>query len=89
MEESPMTTSGRAVAERTWLDRAVQAAADNVRAGGGPFGALVVRAGELISVGVNQVTSTLDPTAHAEVVAIRAACQNLDGQPRPDRVLTE
>jgi guanine deaminase len=65
------------VDEREWLIRAVAAAADNVIAGGGPFGALVVKDGELIATGVNQVTVNLDPTAHAEVVAIRAACQRL------------
>jgi guanine deaminase len=69
--------TGDSADERAWLERAVQAAADNVKAGGGPFGALVVKDGRLISVGVNQVTPTLDPTAHAEVVAIRAACQEL------------
>jgi tRNA(Arg) A34 adenosine deaminase TadA len=71
-----MTTDPHAT-DREWLDRAVAAAAANVTAGGGPFGALVVRDGELISTGVNQVTPWLDPTAHAEVVAIRAACQRL------------
>jgi len=69
--------SSQPISEREWLDRAVTAAADNVLAGGGPFGALVVKDGELIATGVNQVTTTLDPTAHAEVVAIRAACQQL------------
>jgi guanine deaminase len=63
--------------EREWLDRAVAAAADNVIEGGGPFGALVVKDGNVIATGVNQVTATLDPTAHAEVVAIRAACRQL------------
>lgn len=47
------------------------------REGGGPFGALVVFAGAIAGRGYNQVTSKLDPTAHAEVVAIRAACQSL------------
>ena len=65
------------VSEREWLVRAVSAAADNVLNGGVPFGALVVKDGELIASGVNQVTPNLDPTAHAEVVAIRAACQTL------------
>lgn len=69
--------SARLASERDWLDRAVAAAAENVIAGGGPFGALVVKDGELIASGVNQVTAALDPTAHAEVVAIRAACQRL------------
>lgn len=63
--------------DQDWLDRAVAAAAQNVLDGGGPFGALVVQGDELISVGVNQVTPWLDPTAHAEVVAIREACQKL------------
>lgn len=45
--------------------------------GGGPFGAVVVRDGELAGRGCNQVTPNLDPTAHAEVSAIRAACQFL------------
>ncbi len=44
---------------------------------GGPFGSLVVRDGEIVGRGCNQVTSTNDPTAHAEVVAIRDACRNL------------
>lgn len=60
-----------------WLGLAVAAAAENVAQGGGPFGALVVRDGEVLATGVNQVTTSLDPTAHAEVVAIRAACRRL------------
>ena len=44
---------------------------------GGPFGAVVVRDGRMIAEGCNQVTSEIDPTAHAEIVAIRAACQEL------------
>lgn len=63
--------------EQQWLDLAVEAATENVKAGGGPFGALVVKDGALVATGVNQVTPTLDPTAHAEVVAIRRACQEL------------
>lgn len=65
--------------QRLWMDQAVQAALENVTTrAGGPFGAVVVRAGEVIAVGRNQVTSLKDPTAHAEVQAIRAACQALD-----------
>ena len=44
---------------------------------GGPFGAIVVQHGKIVGVGNNKVTSTNDPTAHAEVVAIRDACKNL------------
>lgn len=61
-----------------WMNHAITLAIDNVRSGrGGPFGALVIRDDQLVASGVNLVTSTNDPTAHAEVVAIRAACQAL------------
>ena len=45
---------------------------------GGPFGAVVVKNGEIVGKGNNKVTSTFDPTAHAEVIAIRDACKNLN-----------
>lgn len=64
-----------ALADARWLARAIELAVDNVAGGGGPFGALITRGGELVAEGQNRVTATLDPTAHAEVVAIRAACQ--------------
>lgn len=57
------------------LDRVVALATENVASGGGPFAALVARGDEVVAVGVNGVTRDLDPTAHAEVVAIRAACR--------------
>lgn len=56
-----------------WLAHAIDLAVANVAAGGGPFGAVIVRHGELIAEGQNRVTRDLDPTAHAEVQAIRAA----------------
>ena len=60
------------------MERAIALSLENVRtATGGPFAALVVRNGSVIGEGTNQVTTTLDPTAHAEVVAIRGACQAL------------
>jgi guanine deaminase len=62
----------------TQMRLAIRLAVDNVAAGiGGPFGAVVSRDGEVVATGTNRVTSTLDPTAHAEVVAIRAACTAL------------
>lgn len=60
------------------MRQAIALATENVTSGrGGPFGALVVRAGEVIATGVNLVTATNDPTAHAEVTAIRGACRAL------------
>ena len=59
-----------------FMERAIQLSLENVRAGvGGPFAALVVREGKVLAIGTNQVTTALDPTAHAEIVAIRGACQ--------------
>jgi guanine deaminase len=61
-----------------WMRQAIELAVNNVRSGqGGPFGALIVKANQLVASGVNLVTATNDATAHAEVVAIRAACQKL------------
>ena len=57
------------------MARAIELATQNVADGGGPFGAVVVRDGRAVAEGQNRVTANLDPTAHAEVVAIRAACQ--------------
>ena len=60
------------------MQRAIALATENVLSGaGGPFGAVVVRNGQIIATGVNLVTSTNDPTAHAEMMAIRAACKAL------------
>ena len=60
------------------MQEAIQRAVENVRTGrGGPFGAIVVKDGRVIATGTNLVTSTNDPTAHAEVTAIREACRAL------------
>ncbi len=64
--------------DNVFMARAIQLSIENVRSGrGGPFGAVVVKDGEIIAEGANRVTSTNDPTAHAEVLAIRQACQKL------------
>src|SRR4051794_6634726 len=63
--------------EQRFLRQAIDLAVENVRRNGGPFGAVVVRGGVVIATGCNLVTSTNDPTAHAEVVAIREACRIL------------
>ena len=62
-----------------FMRKAIELALENVRSGnGGPFGAVVVKDGVIIATGVNQVTATNGPTAHAEMVAIRNACTALN-----------
>ncbi len=64
--------------ENCFMARAIELSIENVRSGrGGPFAAVVVKDGKVIAEGTNRVTATNDPTAHAEVVAIRQACQAL------------
>lgn len=60
-----------------YMEMAARLSYDNIEAGGGPFGAVIVRGGNVIATGVNQVTLINDPTAHAEVQAIRKACSEL------------
>ncbi|CCZ47343.1 guanine deaminase [Bacteroides sp. CAG:661] len=61
-----------------FMRKAIELSIENVKNGGGPFGAVIVKDGEIVATGVNRVTANHDPTAHAEVSAIRAACQKLD-----------
>lgn len=64
--------------DEIYLRRAFDLANIGIDAGvGGPFGAVIVRNGEIIAEGFNSVTSTKDPTAHAEIMAIREACRQL------------
>ncbi|MEN8169142.1 MAG: nucleoside deaminase [Pseudomonadota bacterium] len=60
-----------------FLEQAIALATTSVERGGGPFGAVVVKGGEVIGRGTNEVTLNNDPTAHAEVLAIRDACNNI------------
>jgi guanine deaminase len=61
-----------------FMREAIRLSQENMRAGkGGPFGCVIVKDGEIVGRGWNQVTSSHDPTAHAEVTAIRDACKNL------------
>lgn len=64
--------------DKMYLSQATDLAREGIRTGrGGPFGCVIVRNGEVIGQGSNAVTSTNDPTAHAEIVAIREACRRL------------
>jgi tRNA(Arg) A34 adenosine deaminase TadA len=60
-----------------FMRRAIALSLENARAGRGPFAALVVRGDQVLAEGTNRVTDTNDPTAHAEIVAIRAACAQI------------
>lgn len=61
------------------MARAIQLSVENVQSGsGGPFGTVIVKDNRIVAEGVNQVTLTNDPTAHAEMVAIRLACRKLE-----------
>src|ERR1700728_230452 len=61
-----------------FMEQAIRLAVENVTSGrGGPFGAVIVKDGKVIATGTNQVTASNDPTAHAEVTAIRNACAAL------------
>ncbi len=65
--------------KKQYMKKAIDLALENVNNGnGGPFGAVVVKDGEIIGKGSNKVTNDNDPTAHAEIVAIREAAKNLD-----------
>ena len=63
--------------DREFMREAIRLASESVRNGGGPFGAVVVKDGEIIAGSSNSVTIDLDPTAHAEVNTIRKACRKL------------
>jgi len=63
---------------KEFLQQAIDLAVENAKSGqGGPYGAIIVKDNQLIAASGNKVTTALDPTAHAEVMAIRLACQTL------------
>jgi tRNA(Arg) A34 adenosine deaminase TadA len=62
---------------QAFMRRAIELSRDNVKRGGGPFGAVIVKDGRIVGEGANRVTASNDPTAHAEVTAIRDACTRL------------
>lgn len=64
--------------DRTFMNMAIEISIENIDSGGGPFGAVIVRDGKLIAKGANRVAPNNDPTAHAEVMAIRNACSELN-----------
>ncbi len=65
--------------QEKYMQLAIELAQENIKSGnGGPFGAVIVKDGEIIATGANSVTSKNDPTAHAEVTAIRNACKKLN-----------
>ena len=73
------------MSEHTFMQRASALAIEKMRANnGGPFGAVIVRDGEIVAEGWNEVTSSNDPTAHAEIVAIRRACARIGTFNLPD-----
>ena len=61
-----------------YMREAIRLSIENIKQGGGPFGAVIVKDGQIIATGTNRVTATCDPTAHAEVSAIRQAAKTLN-----------
>jgi len=61
-----------------YMQRAIELSIESVNNGGGPFGSIIVMDNRIVAEGSNKVTSTNDPTAHGEIVAIRQACKNLN-----------
>lgn len=82
---SIMSTTDKCLKETTeysaedarFMEMAINLSVENIDTGGGPFGAVIVRDGEIIATGANRVVPNSDPTAHAEVMAIRNACAKL------------
>jgi tRNA(Arg) A34 adenosine deaminase TadA len=71
---SNLSAPNASSANPEFMRRAIALAMENIRNGGGPFGSVISRANRIVAEGANRVTAENDPTAHAEIVAIRAAC---------------
>lgn len=71
------SNNGKAMSGEELMREAIRLSEDNVKAGGGPFGAVIAKDGVIVATGTNRVTPDCDPTAHAEISAIRAACKAL------------
>ena len=63
---------------RKMMEEAIRLSLENIKDSGGPFGAVITKNGKIVATGVNKVTSKNDPTAHAEIEAIREACKKLE-----------
>jgi tRNA(Arg) A34 adenosine deaminase TadA len=70
-------TANYSAEDEKFMKMAINLSIENIDTGGGPFGAVIVRDGEVIATGTNRVVPNSDPTAHAEVLAIRNACSKL------------
>lgn len=70
-------TNTESMTHQELMQLAIRLSEENVLNGGGPFGAVIAKEGEVIATGVNRVTANNDPTAHAEVSAIREACRKV------------
>lgn len=70
-----------------WLNKTIAMATENVDRGGGPFACIIVKDGQVIAEGVNEVVPQHDPTAHAEVQTIRKACEQLESHQLDDCVI--
>ena len=77
MEKSLKESYDYSAEDAKFMQMAIDLSIANIDSGGGPFGAVVVRDGVVIATGANRVVPNADPTAHAEVMAIRSACAKL------------
>jgi tRNA(Arg) A34 adenosine deaminase TadA len=77
MDKTLKETTNYSAEDAQFMQMAIQLSLDNIDSGGGPFGAVIVKDGEVIATGTNRVVPNSDPTAHAEVMAIRNACAKL------------